>query len=124
MTEKQSCKLPGRNESECTVPSKILTRKEGITRDFLELLNSHVEDILAARIDYMFRIKDFAKHLNIHPTHFSNTIKLTTGKSPCDFVEERITNEAKLMLQNRSVTIREICYKLAFNDPTKFTKFL
>lgn len=70
-------------------------RKEEITRDFLELLDSHVEDILSSRVDYMFRIKDFASHLNIHPTHFSNTIKLTTGKSPCDFVEERITNEAK-----------------------------
>lgn len=105
------------------IPSKIRTRKDEITRDFLALLDRHVEDILSAKIDYMFRIKDFASHLHIHPTHFSNTIKLTTGKSPCDFVEERITHEAKAMLQNEELTIREICHKLTFNDPTNFTKF-
>lgn len=105
------------------VPSKILTRKDEITSKFFAILNQHIEDILIGKIDYMYRIKDFAELLFIHPTHFSNTIKLTTGKSPCDFVEERITLEAKKMLGESAMPIADICYRLTFKDPTNFTKF-
>lgn len=105
------------------LPKKILTRKDEITRDFLQLLDNHINDILTDKVDYMYHIKDFAGLLHIHPTHFSNTIKLTTGKSPCDFVEERIIVEAKKMLDDSSIPITNICYKLTFNEPTNFTKF-
>jgi len=105
------------------IPSKILTRKDEITSKFLSILNQHIEDILAGKIDYMYRIKDFAELLFIHPTHFSNTIKLTTGRSPCDFVEERVTSEAKKMLSDSAMPIADICYRLTFKDPTNFTKF-
>ncbi len=53
---------------------------------------------MAGRTVAMYRIKDFAALLHIHPTHFSNTIKLTTRKSPCDHVEERIMLEANKLL--------------------------
>lgn len=105
------------------IPNKILTRKDEITSRFLTILDEHVQDILAGRIDHMFRIKDFASLLFIHPTHLSNTIKITTGKSPCDFVEERIVLEAKKMLGETPLSVSEICYKLTFNEPTNFTKF-
>lgn len=105
------------------LPSKILTRKDEITSTFFALLDRHIEDILSGKIDYMYRIKDFAELIHIHPTHFSNTIKLTTGKSPCDFVEERVTTEAKKMLSASAVPIAEICYRLTFKEPTNFTKF-
>lgn len=105
------------------LPKKILTRKDEIARDFLQLLDNHINDILTDKVDYMYHIKDFADLLHIHPTHFSNTIKLTTGKSPCDFVEERIIVEAKKMLNDSSIPIAAICYKLTFNEPTNFTKF-
>lgn len=105
------------------VPKKILTRKDEITADFLKLLDEHLDDILAGKIQDMYHIKDFASVLHIHPTHFSNTIKLTTGKSPCDFMEKRIMDEAKKMLANTTLPIADICYRLTFNEPTNFTKF-
>jgi AraC-like DNA-binding protein len=105
------------------IPSKILTRKDEITSTFFRLLDDHINDILSGKIDYSYRIKDFAALLFIHPTHFSNTIKLTTGKSPCDFAEARITEEAKKMLSESNMPIAEICYRLTFKDPTNFTKF-
>jgi len=80
------------------IPDKILTRKDEITNEFLYILDKHINDILIGKINFMYHIKDFASLLFIHPTHFSNTIKLTTGKSPCDHVEERIIVEAKKCL--------------------------
>jgi AraC family transcriptional regulator of adaptative response / methylphosphotriester-DNA alkyltransferase methyltransferase len=106
-----------------SIPSKILTRKDQITADFFKMLDEHINDVLSGKIDYTYRIKDFAALLFIHPTHFSNTIKLTTGKSPCDFAEARITAEAKKMLGESAMPVSEICYRLTFKDPTNFTKF-
>jgi len=105
------------------VPQKILTRKDEITADFFALLDKHINDILTGEVQQMFHIKDFASRLYIHPTHFSNTIKLSTGKSPCDFVEKRIMEEAKRMLRHTAMPIADICYRLTFNEPTNFTKF-
>jgi AraC-like DNA-binding protein len=105
------------------IPHKILTRKDEITANFLRTLDEHIQAILEGQIDHMYRIKDFASVLFVHPTHLSNTIKLTTGKSPCDFVEERIVLEAKKMLGETSLSISEICYRLTFHEPTNFTKF-
>jgi len=106
-----------------SIPQKVLTRKHEIAAQFFQLLDQHIEDILSGKINYAYRIKDFAERLFIHPTHFSNTIKLVTKRSPCDFVEERLMAEAKRMLSETSMPISEICYKLTFQDPTNFTKF-
>lgn len=105
------------------IPKKLLTRKEEITKDFFALLEKHIDDILSGRTEQMYHIKDFAAQLFIHPTHFSNTIKLTTGYSPCHFSEQRVLEEAKKMLSETDKPINEISYKLTFNEPTNFTKF-
>ncbi|WP_428665569.1 helix-turn-helix domain-containing protein [Runella sp.] len=105
------------------IPQRILTRKDEITANFFRLLDNHIRDILDGKLDDTYHIKDFAELLHIHPTHFSNTIKLTTGKSPCDFVEERLMEEARRMLSETAMPIADICYALTFQQPTNFTKF-
>lgn len=105
------------------IPYKILTRKDEITAKFFELLERHIEEIIAGKVEKMYKIKDFAALLFIHPTHFSNTIKLTTGHSPCHFAEERTMDEARKLLSETPMSITEISYKLTFNEPTNFTKF-
>lgn len=105
------------------IPQKILTRKQEITAQFFQLLDQHVEDILAERINYAYKSKDFAELLSIPSTHFSNTIKLVTKRSPSEFVEERIMAEAQRMLSETSLPVSEICQKLTFHDPTNFTRF-
>lgn len=105
------------------VPQKILTRKDEITADFFRILDRHMEDILSGKVTDSYEIKDFAEELHIHPTHFSNTIKLTTGKSPCDFFEDKLMDEAKRMLGESPMPINEIGLRLTFQDPTNFTKF-
>jgi AraC-like DNA-binding protein len=105
------------------IPHKILTRQDEITQNFFSLLEKHIADILEGKVTRSYKIKDFAALLFIHPTHFSNTIKLTTGKSPCDFAEERLMEEARKMLRETPMPVAEIGYRLTFPDPTNFTKF-
>src|SRR5687768_3290010 len=64
------------------VPKQILARQHEIVAEFIREVNQHVEDIAAGRATEMLEIRDFARLMHIHPTHLSNTIKLTTGQAP------------------------------------------
>lgn len=104
------------------LPKKIFARQNEITADFLKELDKHLLDITEGRAIEMHEIRDFANLLHIHPTHLSNTIKLTTGKAPCYFFEDKIMTIAKSMLQGNAVSIAQIAILLTF-DPSNFTKF-
>lgn len=101
---------------------KSIVRPEEITADFLRALDKHLQDIVSGKIDRYFEIQDFAEILHIHPTHLSNTIKLTTGKAPCDFCHEKTLNIAKNLIENSDLKISEIAQKLTY-EPTNFTKY-
>ncbi|MBC8112708.1 MAG: helix-turn-helix transcriptional regulator [Verrucomicrobia bacterium] len=104
------------------MPKKVFARQHQITKDYLTALDNHLLDIVEGRATEMLEIKDIADMLHIHPTHLSNTIKLTTGLYPCFFYEEKIMNIAKAMLENNQKTISSIAVTLTY-DPSNFTKF-
>jgi AraC family transcriptional regulator of adaptative response / methylphosphotriester-DNA alkyltransferase methyltransferase len=105
------------------LPKKLISRKEEITADFLNLIEKYFDDLINNRADKMFHTKHFAELLFIHPVLLTNTIKLMTGKSPCEFLENRILSEAQWLLKDTDLPIKEIGYKFLYNDPTNFTKF-
>lgn len=104
------------------IPKKFLNRQHEITADFLQEVDNHLTDILSGKKDQMFEIRDFAALLYIHPIHLSNTIKSATGYSPCYFMENRLTEISKSLLQNSDMSIAEIARTLTY-DPSNFTKF-
>ncbi|MBT1704057.1 helix-turn-helix transcriptional regulator [Fulvivirgaceae bacterium PWU20] len=109
-------------ETEMQMPKKISARQNEITADFFKELDKHISDIANGRVDTMFEINEIANILNIHPRHLTNTIKLTTGKHPCFYFEERILMVAKQMLSENRMSIASIA-KLLTYDPSNFTKF-
>ncbi len=100
----------------------MTTRPEEITSRFLDELDRHLHDIVSGKTDIYFEIQDFAGILHIHPTHLSNTIQQTTGKSPCDLGHEKTIAVAKKLLENPELTNSEVAYKLTY-EPTNFTKY-
>ena len=106
-----------------SLPEKILSRKDEITRDFLKLVDDHVNDLLNQKAHKRFSASDFAALLFIAPRHLTNTTKLTIHKSPCDVMEERLLLEAQLLLKNTTVTVAEIAYRFGYSDSTNFIKF-
>lgn len=105
------------------IPAKLLTRKDEITADFLKLFHNHVADLLNLKVEKRFSTSDYASMLFIHPRHLTNTIKLTTGKSPCTIMEERMAEEAKKMILETDLSMAEIGLKIGYNEPTNFVKF-
>ncbi|MET6997098.1 helix-turn-helix domain-containing protein [Chitinophaga defluvii] len=107
---------------EIKLPKKILARQHEITTVFLQEVEKHLDDIVNGRTTDMYEIRDLARIMHIHPTHLSNTIKLTTGKSPCFFFEDKIMHICRDMLQQPHTPIAAIASLLTF-DPSNFTKF-
>ena len=105
-----------------TIPKKLFARQHEITADYLKLIDIHLDDIMAERRVDMWEIRDFAEQLHIHPTHLSNTIKLTTGKAPCYFMEARLMDISRKLLAETTLPIAQIAVKLTY-DPSNFTKF-
>lgn len=99
------------------------TRNEEMLADFLELVDRHLDDILCGRAEKLNRIKDFSASLFIHPTHFSDSIKAVSGRSPWRLYEQRIIAEVKKLLMSPSVPIVCISDLFCFSEPTNFTKF-
>lgn len=106
-----------------SLPRQIISRKEEITAEFLALMEEHMQQLLQNKAETRYCATDFAKLLFINSRHLTNTIKLTTGKSPCDFMEERITGEAQKMLLQTDLSVADIASRFAYNDPTNFIKF-
>ncbi|MES2520869.1 MAG: AraC family transcriptional regulator [Bacteroidota bacterium] len=104
------------------IPKKIFARQHEITSDFLKEIDKHLLDITEGRATEMFEIKDLADILHIHPRHLSNTIKETTGNSPCYYYEDKIMTISKTMLEENKMSIHAIATLLTY-DPSNFTKF-
>lgn len=105
------------------LPKKILSRKDGITTAFFTLMEKHITELLQGKAARRYHARDFGSLLFIHPVHLTNTIKLTTGKSPCEFMEERLTAEAKKLLLETDMPIADIGYLFKYENATNFTAF-
>ena len=65
----------------------------------------------------------FADQLNISPKYLMHAVKATTGKSPGFFINEKITDNAKLLLRDYSLNISQISEKLGFSEISSFSNF-
>ena len=104
------------------VPKKYISRKEEIFQHYLQLIDQHLADLLAGKVDEMFELRNFAEALFIHPTHFSNVIKEHTGYHPCYFYEEKLLTIAKELLMDNKYAVADVASILTY-DPSNFTKW-
>ncbi len=104
------------------IPKKILARQHEINAEYQRLVVAHIADIVAGRATEMFEVRDFAGLMCIHPTHLSNTIKLTTGQPPCFFFEAQLMEVSRQLLRDTTRTVADIAANLTY-DASNFTKF-
>lgn len=95
-----------------------------ITRKFIDLLESQfpVENLNAS-----LEVKtpqDFANHLGIHVNSLNRAIKKVSGKSTNLLIANRITAEAKSLLELTDWSVSEIAYALGFEYSNYFSTFI
>jgi AraC family transcriptional activator of pobA len=96
---------------------------ERITSVFLELLERQFPIESTERPLTLKTAQDFAAQLAIHVNYLNHSVKEVTGKSTTNHIAERITTEAKALLQQTDWNISEVAYSLGFDYPTYFNNF-
>ncbi|WP_299707414.1 helix-turn-helix domain-containing protein [uncultured Pontibacter sp.] len=92
------------------------TRAVQITSEFKRLLEKKFEE--------MHEVRQYAAMLNITPKHLADVVKSTTGKSPHEFINNRLLQEAKALLKGTDMSVAEIAYQLSFEDQSHFSHFV
>lgn len=106
-----------------TIPPRISTSRQAeILAQFQRVLDAHLDDFLAGRVEKMLELQEIAVILCLHPGHLSKVIRLTTGQHACHFYEQRLLCEAKVLLLDPALPIKAIAHRLDY-DESNFTKF-
>lgn len=91
------------------------TRNETICKAFAHLVIQHYNKER--------NITFYAKKLGITPTHLSNTVKHTTGKTVIEFISEMVITDAKAQLKSTNLPINVIAESLNFPNVSFFGKY-
>lgn len=94
-----------------------------ITHLFMDLLERQFP---IERADEPLRLRtaqDFAADLSVHINYLNRSVKEITSKPTSVHIAERITAEAKALLQHTDWSVADIGYALGFEYPTYFNNY-
>lgn len=86
-----------------------------ILRDFKQLVEN--------RYSKWHKVNQYASEISITPKHLSQTVKKLTGKSAKELIQNRLVLEAKRLLLHTTLSIKEIAYRIGFEEPLHFSSF-
>lgn len=75
------------------------------------------------KINNFISIEEFASELNTNSKKLNLISKKYLLDTPGNFIKKRKILEAKRMLANQNLSIKEIAYSIGFAQPTYFTKY-
>lgn len=90
-------------------------RNQELTKEFKRLLSKH---ILKQR-----NVSFYAEKMSVNPKHLSQVLKQETGHSAITLITQKTILEAKVLLQDGSMSIAQIGYALSFKNPSQFGKY-
>ena len=102
-------------EADDILPSVPLTRNQQLLFEFKKQLAG---DFIRHR-----SVSYYAQKLFVSPRHLSTVIKEESGKTAGEWIDEMVVLEAKILLQNKELTIAQVADHLNFNDQSTFGKF-
>lgn len=82
---------------------------------FAELVEQHYRSLR--------KVNDYLDLIGITAKPLSKALQATIGKTPKQYIDDRILLEAKRLLVYSNETIKEITFMLGFEEPTNFSKF-
>lgn len=80
-------------------------------------------EAVRANFEHNYTLNHFAKLLGTTPLKLNEQAKLHTGKTAQNVIYGLIASEARRLLTYENLTVKEVAYKLGFNDPFYFSNF-
>ncbi|MEL6656708.1 MAG: helix-turn-helix transcriptional regulator [Bacteroidota bacterium] len=105
------------NNSAAVDPSQLDEDNSGvcILRDFKHLVDDHYAK--------WHKVNEYAAEIHLSPKYLSQTVKQFTGKSAKEFIQDRLVLEAKRLLLHTELSVKEIAYRIGFEEPLHFSGF-
>lgn len=98
-------------------------RSSQIVKTFKQNLENHFKDLRNGDQERQLRVQDYADMQFLHVNYLSTVIRNKTGKSISTWISEKTITEAKVMLQNQKLSIKEIAIKLGFLESSHFSNY-
>lgn len=98
-------------------------RSSQIVKTFRRNLEAHYRQLAQGKANKVYRVQEYAALQGLHPNYLSNVIKSKTGKTVSIWIMEKTITEAKSLLQNSSLSIKEIAYLLGFAEATHLSNY-
>jgi len=67
-------------------------------------------------------VESIATKLNLSPNYFSDMLRLHTGQSAKQHIQDKLIDKAKEYLTVSNLSVAEIAYQLGFEYPQSFNK--
>lgn len=68
-------------------------------------------------------VEEYAELLNVTPHHLSESVKAVTSQSALQLINQKLLDEAKILLRYTAGDVSEVAYQLNFSDPANFGRF-
>jgi AraC-like DNA-binding protein len=94
-----------------------------IVKNFKRMLEKHYRDLSNGTVERIFHVQEYADVQNLHPNYLSSVIKSKTGKAIGTWISEKTIAEAKSLLQNSPISIKEVAYRLGFAESAHFSNY-
>jgi len=98
-------------------------RGSEIVKSFKRDLEKNFRDLVHGKADKVLRASEYAALQSLHPSYLNNVIKSKTGKPITVWIAEKTVSEAKSLLGQPAVAIKEVAYTLGFGESTHFSAF-
>jgi|SRR5690606_3662582 len=101
---------------------KLKSIENYLIEKYFNLLDQHINEVINGEVEEFYEINQIASKLNISHSHFSEVVKQITGKHPCYFYDLKIIDQAKILLQDKNLSIAKVAQMLTY-DASNFSKF-
>ncbi len=69
------------------------------------------------------QVAEYADLLHISPNHLNKCVKIATGQTARDLLDEMLLLEARVLLAQTELSVSEIAYRMGNQDPSNFSRF-
>lgn len=101
----------------------FLNSKEQVnTPNHSNVLFSRFKSLVHQQFKQNLTINEYASQLNVTPNHLNKRVKQEAGKTASQVIKDMIILEAKVLLLQTTMTIKEISNELGFIDDSYFSR--
>jgi AraC family transcriptional activator of pobA len=98
-------------------------RSSQIVKAFRETLEKHYRDLADGKVQTLYQVQDYARLQSLHPNYLSNVIKSKTGRPISAWIADKTMAEAKSLLKNSAIPVKQIAFQLGFAESPHFSSY-